>query len=92
MGVLLSTLWEERYHSQHTLHGQAGQTTRVRGGENARQTGGRIRHEALHAGSQPDHTGVPDALLGGDPHQREGQAIEGMGGINDLDGVPGKNC
>jgi len=31
-------------------------------------------------------------LLGGDPYQREGQAIEGMGGINDLDGVPGKNC
>jgi hypothetical protein len=41
---------------------------------------------------EPDDTGPAEARLGGYAYQRQGQAIEGMRGINDLDRVAGEVC
>ena len=51
----------------------------------------RIRDDALDARGEPDNAGMADALLGRHAEQGQGQAIEGMGGINDLDRLMREN-
>jgi hypothetical protein len=40
---------------------------------------------------QPNDTDPLVTTLGGDADEREGQAVEGMGGVDDLNGVDGEN-
>jgi hypothetical protein len=91
MVILQITLWKGRYHSQQTRQRAARQATGERRGQHASEARRRVGHEALDAGGEPDDTGMPDALLRRDPQKRQGQAVEGMGRIDDLDRLIGQN-
>jgi hypothetical protein len=85
MGVLLSTLWEGRYHSGHALERGHREAAGGGSGPDAGQAGGGVGHEAFDAGGQPHHTGMADALLGRHTYQGQREPVEGMRRVDDLD-------
>ncbi|GAC1396454.1 MAG: hypothetical protein NVSMB65_15650 [Chloroflexota bacterium] len=91
MGVLLSTLWEGRYHSHQPLQGRVREAAGQGGSDDAGQAGGRIGDEALDTGGEPDHTGVAHPLLGRHAHKGERQPVEGMGRVDDRDRLTREN-
>jgi hypothetical protein len=85
MGVLLRELCERRYHSQELGDGIQGQatggasravTTEVRDGE---------RNQTVPSWMEPNHTDSAQVPIRDNVKQRQAQAVERMGGVDDLD-------
>jgi hypothetical protein len=92
MLLLRSRVREGSYHREQTLrrgHRQPAGRGLLRRGR-VGEAGRAKRNQPLDAGADPHDGRAPEILLGGDAHKRQGLAVEGMGGIDDLDRVHGE--
>jgi hypothetical protein len=90
MGVLRLSVRERRYYRQQAPHGVHRESAGRGGGGNRREAGGRQRDDTRDTGVEPDDTSPAKARLDGHAHQRQGQVVEGVRRINDLDRVAGE--
>jgi hypothetical protein len=84
---LLVSRCQGGYHGQQCLEGGHGEPTT--GGLNGdrRQAGSGHRDDTLDAGIEPHDTHAAEPLFGGEADEREGEAVERMGRISDLNAL-----
>jgi hypothetical protein len=56
------------------------------------QIGGRDGHQALDVRTQPDHATATEVRLIRDANKRQGTPAQGMAGVDDGDGLLGREC
>jgi hypothetical protein len=90
MGVLRLSVRKGRYYREEAVHGVQREPAGRGRRHDGREARGHQRDDALDAGVEPDDTGPAQARLGGHAHERQGQAVEGVRRIDDLDRVNGE--
>jgi hypothetical protein len=85
MHVLLRELWERRYHSQEGGDGFQRQATAGPRESNIAEAGGDQGNQPLPSGIELNHADPAQVSVRGGVKQRQAQAVERMGRIDDLD-------
>ena len=83
--VLLRELWERRYHSQEGGDGFQRQAAAGLRTDALAETGGDKRDQPLPSRIELNHAHPAQVAIRGDVTQRQAQAVERMGRIDDLD-------
>ena len=87
MQNLLVSRCQGGYHGEQRVDGGQREPTAGRGNGDRGQTRGSHRNDALDARIEPHDTDPAEPLFGGKADEREGEAVERVGGISDLDAL-----
>lgn len=79
------TVWQKRYGGHQRLHRRRGESAARGRRHRPAQVRRGHRDEAFHTGLEPYDAGATQARLGANRQQRQGQSVERMGRLSDLD-------
>jgi len=85
--LLLTHGWERRYHGEERVDGREREPAAGQRNADARKVGGGDRDDALDPRMEPHDTDPAQALFGRNAEEWEGEAVERMGRLSNLDRV-----